>query len=46
MLDSLIKSEEEKAVLGMMLHKFYWTRFTGLSEPLARVEEDGEGREG
>ena len=42
LIDALIKSEEEKAVLGMMLHKFYWTKFTGLSEPLARIEEPEE----
>ena len=40
LLDSLISSEDEKQVLGMMLHKFYWTRFTGLSEPLARDDEE------
>jgi ATP-dependent RNA helicase DeaD len=40
LLDALISSEDEKQVLGMMLHKFYWTRFTGLSEPLPRDDED------
>jgi ATP-dependent RNA helicase DeaD len=39
LLESLISSDDEKQVLGMMLHKFYWTRFTGLSEPLARNDE-------
>jgi ATP-dependent RNA helicase DeaD len=40
LLESLISSEDEKQVLGMMLHKFYWTRFTGLTEPLAREDEE------
>ena len=40
LLDALIDSEDEKQVLGMMLHKFYWTHFTGLSEPLPRPEDD------
>ncbi len=41
LLEALINSEEEKQVLGMMLHKFYWSRFTGLSEPLPRADEEG-----
>jgi len=43
LLDYLINSEEEKVVLGMMLHKFYWTHFTGLQEPLPKAEEEGPG---
>jgi ATP-dependent RNA helicase DeaD len=40
LLEALISSEEEKMALGMILHKFYWTHFTGLSEPLARDDEE------
>jgi ATP-dependent RNA helicase DeaD len=29
LLESLIKSDDEKAVLGMILHQFYWKAFTG-----------------
>jgi ATP-dependent RNA helicase DeaD len=29
LLDSLINSEDEKKVLGMILHQFYWKAFTG-----------------
>jgi ATP-dependent RNA helicase DeaD len=42
LLDSLISSDDEKQVLGMMLHKFYWTHFTGLTEPLPREDESSE----
>ena len=42
LLESLIRSEEEKEVLGMILHKFYWRHFTGLQEPLPKPEEDEE----
>jgi ATP-dependent RNA helicase DeaD len=42
LIDALIGSEDEKQVLGMMLHRFYWTRFTGLSEPLPREDEPAE----
>jgi ATP-dependent RNA helicase DeaD len=40
LIDSLISSEEEKMALGMILHKFYWTHFTGLSEPLPREDDE------
>ena len=43
LVDALINSEEEKVALGMMLHKFYWTHFTGLAEPLAKEEEEAPG---
>ncbi len=39
LLEALISSEEEKMALGMILHKFYWMHFTGLSEPLPRDDE-------
>jgi ATP-dependent RNA helicase DeaD len=42
LLESLISSDDEKQVLGMMLHKFYWTHFTGLTEPLPREDEPAE----
>jgi ATP-dependent RNA helicase DeaD len=29
LLEDLIKSDDEKAVLGMILHQFYWKAFTG-----------------
>ena len=29
LIDTLAKSEDEKAVLGMILHQFYWKKFTG-----------------
>lgn len=29
LLDDLIKSDDEKRVLGMILHQFYWKTFTG-----------------
>jgi ATP-dependent RNA helicase DeaD len=45
LLDALISSEDEKQVLGMMLHKFYWTHFSGLTEPLPREDESPEERE-
>jgi ATP-dependent RNA helicase DeaD len=42
LLESLINSEEEKQVLGMLMHKFYWTHFSGLTEPLPKEEvEEG-----
>jgi len=41
LIDSLINSEEAKLALGMILHRFYWTHFTGLTEPLSREEEEG-----
>ena len=43
LLESLISSDDEKQVLGMMLHKFYWTKFTGLTEPLPRNDEPEAG---
>jgi ATP-dependent RNA helicase DeaD len=42
LLESLINSEEEKVVLGMLMHKFYWTHFSGLSEPLPKAENDDD----
>jgi hypothetical protein len=29
LLENLIKSDDEKQVLGMILHQFYWKAFTG-----------------
>src|SRR5690606_32629752 len=43
LLESLISSDDEKQVLGMLLHKFYWTRFTGLTEPLPKDEGEDQG---
>jgi ATP-dependent RNA helicase DeaD len=30
LIDHLIKSDEEKMVLGMILHQFYWKKFSGI----------------
>jgi ATP-dependent RNA helicase DeaD len=37
LLEDLIKSDDEKAVLGMILHQFYWKAFTG-NEGAERVD--------
>jgi ATP-dependent RNA helicase DeaD len=33
LIEDLIQSEEEKLALAALLHKFYWTGFTGNDEP-------------
>ena len=44
LIDSLIKSDDEKLVLGSILHQFYWKTFTGnegtATAPEAPVEEE------
>jgi ATP-dependent RNA helicase DeaD len=38
LLDALIRSDDEKLVLGMILHQFYWKAFTGNDAPAASGE--------
>jgi ATP-dependent RNA helicase DeaD len=47
LLESLIKSDDEKRVLGMILHQFYWKAFTGnddaqMPDASARPPEEPE----
>jgi len=42
LIDHLISSDDEKIVLGMILHQFYWKKFTGNDEvALPKTDEDG-----
>ncbi len=42
LLESLISSDDEKLVLGMILHQFYWKAFTG-NDPAASDSENSGG---
>lgn len=41
LIDHLIKSDEEKMVLGMILHQFYWKKFSGI-DPDAEPETEAD----
>lgn len=48
LIDSLIKSDDEKLVLGSILHQFYWKTFTGneavepVVEPVVEAPAEGD----
>ncbi len=44
LLNALINSEDEKKVLGMILNKFYWEKFTGLKadEIVPKLAQESE----
>ncbi|HEX2612798.1 MAG TPA: DEAD/DEAH box helicase [Fibrobacteria bacterium] len=46
LLEDLIKSDDEKKVLGMLLHQFYWQAFTGneAGEEAGSGTNDGAGQ--